>query len=267
MMANTIPQETIDAWFETAQEAARSGGACLREGWGGDLEISFRSANDLTTQVDLKSQRVILETILKRYPDHSVLSEEEGGKVERGGAVRWIVDPLDGTTNFAHGFPFVAVSIAVEVEGSILLGIVYNPVMEEFFSARAGGGAFCNGRPMKVSTLQPVQRSLLCTGFPYELESKIDLLMGRFQRMLSSSQGVRRPGSAALDLCYVAKGIFEGFWEQGLKPWDVAAGALIVGEAGGKVSNFSGAPFDVEAREILATNGLIHDEMTQLLKM
>ena len=239
----------------------------MLDGWGKKLKITQKEGIEIVTQTDIECQNIIIGMIQDRFPDHSILSEEEGGLIEGSGSGRWIIDPLDGTANFAHGFPIFGVSIAFELDGELRIGVLYNPVMDEFYSACHGIGAFLNNEPVKVSSIETVKKSLLCTGFPYDLNADREDILTRFFRLLSAGQGVRRPGSAAMDLGYVANGTFESFWEQGLKPWDVAAGAVIVREAGGKVTNYEGGPFDLAEGEILATNGHIHDEMIDLLKI
>ena len=213
-MADVTRPKDLDLWFEAAQEAARRGGECLMEGWRGAKEITYKGRADIVTQTDMKSQRVIMETILERFPDHSILSEEEGGKVEGSGGPLWIIDPLDGTTNFAHNFPCVGVSIALEFEGTLALGVISNPFHDEFYSACLGRGAKLNGEPIRVSDQNSVRKSLLGTGFPYDIESQLEEVKTRFFRLILEAQGVRRPGAAALDLCYVAHGSFDGFWNR-----------------------------------------------------
>ena len=202
------------------------------------------------------AETLIREEIGRRYPDHDILGEEEGLK-SSSSAYRWIVDPVDGTTNYAHGFPYYCVSIALSVEGEIVAGAVYHPIWDELYSAAKGQGATLNGNPIRVSQVDELRRALLSTGFPYDvIQSGSNY--NHFKAMLTYSQGVRRAGSAALDLCQVACGRYEAFWEPGLSAWDVAAGALIVQEAGGTVTNYRGAPFDPYAREILASNTRLH---------
>jgi len=266
-MNSTLPGLSLKTYIDAAVEMAHKGGKCLLKGWGQVKEISFKGAIDLVTQTDLESQGVILQMIKEKFPKHSVLAEEEGGYRAGTSEALWIVDPLDGTTNFVHGFPFVCVSIALALAGELAVGVVYNPVMNELFCACKGKGAFLNQQSIRVSDQTSLKRSLLGTGFSYDLASIKNETMTRFSAFLSASQGIRRPGSAALDLCYVACGIFDGFWEQDLQPWDIAAGTVIVQEAGGSVTDFSGASLDINKKEILASNGLIHDQMIKLLKI
>jgi len=193
---------------------------------------------------------------------------EEGGAMQGNDAHRWVIDPLDGTTNFAHALPIFAVSIAYAHNDRILMGIVFNPISGEFFSAVQGHGAQLNDRPIHVSAIPNVRNGLLVTGFPYNMLSTTPIaMMTRFTRCLTASQGVRRLGSAALDLCYVACGRFDGFWEENLKPWDTAAGMLIALEAGGRVTDYADQPYTIYDKQILATNALIHGEMVDLLNI
>ncbi len=245
--------------------AAFKGGSVLRHFLGNISRIDKKGSIDLVTEADTGSEKVIIETIRERFPDHSVLAEESGQS--RGNdRYRWIIDPLDGTTNFAHGLSQFAVSIAFALEGEMVAGVVLNPVSGELFSAVKDKGAQLNGRPIRVSDTESVSESLVVTGFPYNFKEMSAPLMVRFANCLHAAQGVRRLGSAALDLCFVACGRFDGFWEQNLKPWDTAAGMLIAKEAGARVTDFASHPFDIDRKEILATNGRIHKEMLCLLE-
>ncbi len=227
-------------------------------------EISYKGAINLVTEADLKSEAIIKKAIRKRYPNHTILAEESG--LEERGDIRWIIDPLDGTTNFAHGLPWFCTSLALEIEGEIVLGIIYNPVLKECFSAIKEKGAFLNQKPIKVSQTKELGKALLATGFPYDIQQNPEPVMTRFRNMIMHARGVRRAGSAALDLCYVACGRFDGFWEERLQPWDTAAGMLIVQEAGGMVSDFSGNFYSIYGKEILATNGFLHKDMLKTLE-
>ncbi|MFP4419159.1 MAG: inositol monophosphatase family protein [Desulfococcaceae bacterium] len=245
--------------------AAHRGGRVLRERLGKIGPASKKGPIDLVTEADTGSETAILSAIRANFPDHSILAEESGrrdGDPDR----RWIIDPLDGTTNYAHQIPVFSVSIAFSLQGRTVVGVVLNPVSGELFTATEGGGAFLNGGPIRVSDTDAVDEALLVTGFPYNFKENWDRIGPRFARCLHASQGVRRYGSAALDLCFVAAGRFDGFWEENLHPWDTAAGALIVREAGGRVTDFSDAPHAPDAPEILATNGAIHPEMITLLE-
>ncbi len=246
--------------------AACQGGNCLRSYFGGTFEVTKKGAVDLVTQADIGSEKLIIETIRKAFPDHAILAEESG--LNEGTAdCQWIVDPLDGTTNFAHQLGLFSVSIAFALKGDIVMGVVLNPVAGELFTAVKGKGAELNGRPIKVSDSATVSESLLVTGFPYNFKDIFDPLLARFSNCLKASRGVRRLGSAALDLCSVACGRFDGFWEQNLNPWDTAAGFQIAQEAGASITDFSMGSFTVNKKEILATNGKIHNEMISLLKL
>jgi myo-inositol-1(or 4)-monophosphatase len=232
----------------------------------GKLKVDKKGAIDLVTQADTESEKTIISTIRHAFPDHTVLAEESG--LSKGEADhKWIVDPLDGTTNFAHRLGLFAISIAFALRGDTVVAIVLSPVTRELFTAVKGKGAELNGRPINVSNAQTVSESLLVTGFPYNLIHSFTPLITRFSNCLKSSQGVRRLGSAAMDLCFVACGRFDGFWEQNLKPWDTAAGELIAREAGATVTDFSNRPFNINKNEILATNGYIHKEMLLLLAL
>jgi len=249
----------------TGIAAACQSGRLLKSYFGTSLEIRKKGDINLVTQADTESEKLIVETIRTAFPHHAILAEESGLS-EGTAAYQWIIDPLDGTTNFAHQLGLFAVSIAFALNGSIVVGIVLNPVTGELFTAVQGHGAELNRRPIRVSASAPVSESLLVTGFPYDLKDIFPSLTNRFSNCLKAAQGVRRLGSAALDLCFVACGRFDGFWEQNLNPWDTAAGMLIAREAGGIVTDFSDGPFAIDKKEILATNGKIHQEMLLLLK-
>ncbi len=246
--------------------AAYEGGRVLRDHLGKLAQIHKKGRIDLVTEADTGSEERIKATIRKAFPKHTILAEESG--LEKGQAdCRWIIDPLDGTTNYAHQLGLFAISIAFALDDKIIIGIVLNPLSGELFVAAEGQGATLNSHSICVSRTSEVSDSLLVTGFPYAHGAIIDTLMVRFRNCLEASQGVRRLGSAALDLCFVACGRFEGFWEQELKPWDTAAGQLIAREAGAEVTNFAGLAFTIEQKEILATNGKIHTEMLALLEL
>ncbi len=227
-------------------------------------KIRFKGKVDLVTEVDGLAEEAIVSYLGKKFPNHSFLAEETGGS-ELGSEFLWVIDPLDGTTNFAHGFPVYCVSIGLRHLDSVILGVVYNPNLDELFTATRNGGAFLNGKRIAVSRTRTLGRSLLATGFPYDIrESKVNNL-DHFSAFALKAQAVRRAGSAALDLCYLACGRFDGFWELKLAPWDVAAGSLMVTEAGGRVSDFRGGKFSIFAREMLASNNKIHDQMIKTL--
>ena len=246
------------------EKAAASAGEVLRTLFGRTNHITKKGDIDLVTEADLESEKVILEMIRQKFPDDSILSEEAGEHSKQSDRT-WIIDPLDGTTNFAHGFPFFAISIALQIKNEIVVGVVYNPVMNEYFEASRGAGTFFNKKPVKVSHTSELGESLLATGFPYDIHDHPQVVMELFEKMLVRAQGVRRPGSAAIDLCYVASGRFDGFWEQGLKPWDTAAGVVIVEEAGGKLSTFERNDYDPFKKTIVAANPFIHGAMIEVI--
>ncbi|MBX7221539.1 MAG: inositol monophosphatase [Blastocatellia bacterium] len=247
-----------------AKQLARDAGRILREHMGRQLDVRHKGQIDLVTEVDLLSEKFIREQINNRFPKHQILGEE-GGLSEQTSAYRWIVDPLDGTTNYAHGYPCFCVSVALEHEGTVIVGAIYDPTRDELFAAERGQGATLNERAIQVSTIPSLERALLCTGFPYNVRTSPQKNLNHFSRFLDVAQAVRRDGSAAIDLCYVAAGRFDGFWELNLSAWDMAAGSLIVTEAGGQVTKFDGSPFDNYIPEILATNGLLHTAMSDVL--
>lgn len=246
--------------------AAYQGAQVLRAHFGKRVAIKKKGAIDLVTEADTRSEERIIQTIRSQFPDHSILAEESGANTCAEEHL-WLIDPLDGTTNYAHQLPLYAVSIAFSRNGQINVGIVLNPVSGELFTATAGKGAQLNGKPIRVSTIASIEDSLLVTGFPYNVRDNLPAITARFNNCLGVSQGIRRLGSAALDLCYVACGRFEGYWEQSLKPWDAAAGVLIAQEAGAVVTDFANHPVNIDQPQILATNGHIHDQMIKLLEL
>jgi myo-inositol-1(or 4)-monophosphatase len=250
--------------LQLAQETARMAGELIMRHFGARQKVEHKGEVDLVTEIDRQSERAIVEAIRSSFPDHPIITEEGMGQ-DGEASFRWIVDPLDGTTNYAHGYPCFCVSIAVEHEGEIVLGVIYNPLLDEMFSARRGRGTSLNGCRVVVSNTQHLTDSLLATGFPYDIRRSQVNNLDHFSRFALQAQAIRRAGSAALDLCYVAAGRFDGFWEMKLAPWDVAAGSLMVTEAGGLVSDFSGGSFRIDAGEILASNARIHSQMREVL--
>ncbi len=253
-----------------AIQTARDAGHLLAERLGRSLRIENKSEIDLVTESDLASERLIIDRIKTYYPRHSILAEESGATspatADAQSEWRWIVDPLDGTTNYAHGYPCFCVSIALEYKGEIELGVVYDPMREELFSAKRGEGAALNGRPIQVSPTPNLASALLCTGFPYDVRERGEFAR-HFANFIMNAQAVRRDGSAALDLAYVACGRFDGFWEEGLRPWDVAAAVLMIVEAGGRVTYYDGSAFDIYGAPILASNSLVHEQMMRVLAL
>ncbi len=252
-------------FLTVAEEAARAAGTMLRENIHGEREIAYKGDINLVTEMDMKSERTVVEMLLASFPGHGIMAEE-GTMIRNGSGYTWIIDPLDGTTNYAHGYPCFSVSIALEHEGEIIIGVVYDPMRDELFSAQKAEGARLNGTKIRVSSVDTLIKSLLATGFPYDRRVSEKNNLNYFHDLLMASQEVRRDGSAALDLCSVASGRFDGFWELKLKPWDVAAGSLIVREAGGTISDFSGTRFSIHDDEILATNGRVHADMLEALQ-
>lgn len=253
-------------FLEAAREAAFETGRMLRGALAEEVRISFKGTVDLVTQFDGRAQQMIDARLRLRFPDFGILAEE-GLSRDTGSPYRWIVDPIDGTTNFAHRFPIFSVSIALEKNGEGLIGVVYDPMRDEMFTAVRGQGAFLNGARIRVSSIDDLDRSLVATGFPYDLRISPVNNVRHFNNFILRVQAVRRCGSAALDLSYVACGRFDGFWELKLKPWDVAAGALIVREAGGRVSDFGGGGIPSFHSDLVATNSLIHEGMLDIIRL
>ena len=248
-------------------QTAREAGGVLIDRLG-RARISTKGDIDLVTEADLAAEKLIIERIKSHYPRHAILAEESGASVELDAGKsdwKWIIDPLDGTTNYAHGYPCFCVSIAVERAGQIELGVVYDPTRDELFAAERGQGATLNERPIRVSTIADLNSAMLCTGFPYNVRERPDFAR-EFINFTMTAQAVRRDGSAALDLAYLACGRFDGFWEDGLNAWDIAAGLILIEEAGGRVTDFRGAPLSIYTPKVLATNGLVHEAMMGVLR-
>lgn len=247
-----------------ARAAVARAGALLRARYRECHDVTFKSDVDLVTASDHEAERIIVEALREAFPDHGIVAEESEPRVGRD-AHRWYVDPLDGTTNFAHGYPHFAVSVALAWAEELVLGIVHDPIREETFTALRGGGAHLNGVPIGVSHVAVLARGLLGTGFPYDRRQHAAFYLTFWERALRAAQGVRRGGAAALDLCYVACGRLDGFWEWKLKPWDTAAGRLIVEEAGGRVTDFAGGPHRLSGEETAASNGVLHDDLLRMI--
>jgi myo-inositol-1(or 4)-monophosphatase len=255
-----------------AIEAAKEAGRYLKYSVGKVRSIEMKKGEErnLVSEIDKTSEEKIISIIKRHYPNHAILAEESGtsasGASSTSSDYKWVIDPLDGTTNFLHGLPIFCVTIAVEYKGEIVAGVVYDPNLEELYTAEKGAGAYCNGKRMKVTGTSDLINSLLVTGFPYDIAKNPDNAVEHFVNFLMEGQAVRRLGSAALDLSYVAASRFDGFWEVNLNPWDMAAGLLFVQEAGGKVTDFSGAPSSIYKKQVLASNGVIHEAMLSVLK-
>jgi myo-inositol-1(or 4)-monophosphatase len=258
------PMSNWQQFLDTAVDAALTAGRLQRYRLASVLSVTLKGDKDLVTEVDQESERLIVDHLLGSFPDHSIIAEE--GEYPQGDAAyRWIIDPLDGTTNYAHGFPWFCVSIGLESAGELVAGVIYSPMHDELFTATRGGGAFLNGQRLQVSSRAPLKNTLLGTGFPYDCASDPANNFDNFIAFQKAARGIRRAGAAALDLASVAAGRLDGFWELKLKPWDVAAGVLLVREAGGTVTTFDGTDYDIFDHRIVASNGLIHEEMTAML--
>ncbi|MBA4391012.1 MAG: inositol monophosphatase [Syntrophus sp. (in: bacteria)] len=255
----------MDNILKFAIQCARESGKIQRKFYEKHFSIRHKGDINLVTDVDIACQERIIKLIRKHYPDDDIISEEQLNCFD-GTQNRWIIDPLDGTTNYAHGYPFFCTSIAYEVRGKIVLGVVYNPIFKELFTGQKGAGAYLNNKKIKVSGMKDLKKSLLSTGFPYDIATSKENNISHFINFLYEAQAVRRDGSAALNLCYTACGRFDGFWEMKLSPWDMAAGTLIVEEAGGKVTDFDGRAFSIYKNAIIASNSLIHKDIVRVLK-
>ncbi|MDJ0848046.1 MAG: inositol monophosphatase family protein [Myxococcota bacterium] len=253
--------------LELARSLARTAGKLQRERYETDIEIRTKSTViDLVTEVDHACEELVVGGIQRERPDDAILAEEGRGDSRDGATWRWVIDPLDGTVNYAHGYPRFCVSIGVEREGLRTVGVVYDPLLDEEYCAIRGEGATRNGRPIRVSQRDALGDALVATGFAYDVRRSERDNVDHFVSVVKHARAVRRDGSAALDLCYVAAGRFDGFWELRLHPWDVAAGLLIVDEAGGRSSDLRGEPAPASGHEVLATNGRIHEQLLELLR-
>ena len=259
-----VKMQTMSDYRRFIETVAQEAGTLLRERLHECHAVQYKGEINLVTEADRLSEELIVERIRKAFPGHDILTEESP-ETANGSRFRWIVDPLDGTTNYAHGYPVFCVSIALEVDGAIRLGAVCNPMLGELFVAEEGRGAFLNGRPLKVSRTAELSRGLLATGFPYDIRDDRNNNMNYFRALAINAQAIRRGGSAALDMAYLAAGRLEGFWELKLMPWDTAAGWLLVTEAGGVVTDLKGGPYGLDSPHILASNGLVHEAMMGVL--
>ncbi len=251
-------------WKLFAVDLARRAGVLLKEKFNQKHEIHYKGEINLVTEADKMSEDLIIAAISQKFPDHGILSEESP-VITGVGKLRWIIDPLDGTTNYAHGYPVFCVSIALENEGIIVLGVIYDPMREEMFVTVRGKGAYLNDKKLTVSHIDNISKSLLATGFPYDIRESKENNLDYFNSMALNVQAIRRAGAAALDLAYLAAGRFDGFWELKLKPWDTAAGCLLVTEAGGVISDIAGSKWNLQSPSLLSSNGLIHEQMISVL--
>jgi myo-inositol-1(or 4)-monophosphatase len=253
------------AFLATAVEAVVRAGEIQLSKFRSGVRVEMKGAIDLVTEVDLEVERMFRALVAERFPDHDVLAEEQGGE-STGARCRWVFDPLDGTTNYAHGVPIFCASLALEIDGVAEVAAIYDPTRSELFTGERGVGAWLNGEPMRVSATPTILESLLVTGFPYDVHQMPEKYLSIFGAFISRARAVRRLGSAAIDLCYVAAGRMDGFWEESLQPWDTMAGALIVQEAGGRVTALDGGVWKAVDGDIVASNGVLHDEMLGILR-
>lgn len=257
--------KNLQSYLDLSKKIAQSAGKILLEGQQKGFSIDYKGKSNLVTEIDKKSEQYIVGELRKAYPDHSILGEE-GSNETHNVNYRWIIDPIDGTTDYAHGHPYYCVSIGLEIEGEIAVGTVFAPVYNEMFTAAKGMGAFLNGKKISVSDIENIEESLLGTGFNPSAPELSKQNITHFEHFQDHSHGIRRCGAAALDICYVAAGRLDGFWENGLSAWDMAAGKIIVEEAGGTITALNGSPFNIEDRQILATNGKIHQSMVDYFR-
>jgi myo-inositol-1(or 4)-monophosphatase len=260
--------EDLARYLDIATIAAQAAGVELQRYWGNLTDIQEKRPGDLVTEADRAAEKAVLNILNRHLPDHAVLAEESGLQGDWTDEYLWAIDPIDGTTNYAHQYPCVAVSIGLLIRGVPSVGVVYNPIQNELYRAATGLGATCNDRPIQVSKTPKLSQSILVTGFAYDRHSTPDNNYAEFCHLTHKTQGVRRDGAASLDLAYVACGRVDGYWERGLSPWDIAAGIVLVQEAGGNVTAYDQSPFEVRSDRILATNGFLHPELSQeLLKI
>jgi myo-inositol-1(or 4)-monophosphatase len=253
-------------FLTTAIEAVVRAGDMQAASFGQHVRVNKKGVIDLVTDVDVAVEQMFRRLIAARFPDHQVLAEEQGGATSVQSGPCWIFDPLDGTTNYAHGLPIFCASLALEIDGVAEIAAVYDPNRRELFTAERGGGAFMNGQPLRTSDARQLLDAMLVTGFPYDVHSRVADIVGLFGAFVGRARAVRRLGSAAIDLCWVAAGRMDGFWENDLKAWDIAGGALIVAEAGGTVTDTDGRPFTSRGGNVLASNGHVHDEMLDVIR-
>ncbi len=258
--------DEVESYLDLAVKLARDAGAIQLEHLGRIKHVKFKGVANIVTEVDLECERMIIDGIGRKFPRHGVLGEEMGQSVASDIGYQWIIDPLDGTTNYSHSYPKFCVSIGLVFEGRVQVGVVYDPVMDELFHAARGRGAFLNGKPIRVSETDKLADSLLATGFSYDRGERLDRSFKLHGTILPEAMSIRCDGSAALDLCYVACGRYDGFWELSLNVWDIAAGTLIIEEAGGAWSDLTGRPMDLDNPEFLCTNGSIRQELLELIK-
>lgn len=271
-----VPHSTpsSDALLEAAVSAAKAAGKILTHYFRGTFTVREKKGAGLVTNADCESEEKVIQILHKKFPHFSVLAEESHARGDKHPRFnhdpekmgRWMIDPLDGTTNFVHGFPMFCVSIAAEVQGELKVGVIYHPILKELYTAVQGKGAFLNGRRIHVSATRTLKDSLLTTGFSYRKNKTMDKELNSFSELSKVTRAVRRPGSAALDLAYTARGTFDGFWERHLSAWDVAAGALLITEAGGHVSNLRGGPLDLHSGEIVGSNKVLHRSLLKALR-
>ena len=246
-------------------EISRIAGEIIRDGFRTNHSIEFKTnESNLVTEIDKKAESAIIDFVNKKYPGHSIIAEESG-EHKTSSEYSWVIDPLDGTTNFTHGLPIFSVSIGVQKSGETIAGVVYDVMRDKLYSAELGSGSFCDSEKLSVSKESNLKRSVLVTGFPYNVYENPNTVIEKFGAFIKSSRAVRRLGSAAIDFCYVAEGVFEGFWEVSLNPWDICAGKLIVEEAGGIVTNFANETININSKQILATNKWVHADMLEIL--
>ncbi|MHB1545856.1 MAG: inositol monophosphatase family protein [bacterium] len=257
--------EDLQNYLDFAVGLAKDCGKIISKSFRKTHTVKYKGPVDIVTEADAASQNYAVLSIKKAFPSHSILAEEDNLNISNNSGLKWIIDPLDGTTNYAHGLPIFCFSAALEKDSEIIMGCAYNPILKEMFYAVKNGGAYLNGEKINVSKTTVFERSLLSTGFPYDKKINPDNNFDHFRDISVDVRGIRRLGSAVLDICYVAAGFLDGYWELNLNPWDMASGSLIIKEAGGAVTDFCKGPLDIYKKRILASNGLIHDRMSQIL--